>query len=96
MPSAIIRSFVLIFCIENSLHWVLDVTFHEDSSRIRCGDAAENIGLLRRLGVNLLKGEPSGGSLNMKRYKAAMDNSFMLKILEASVSDVRCAIRPQQ
>jgi predicted transposase YbfD/YdcC len=56
--------------IENSLHWVLDVTFNEDASRIRQKYAAENLGLLRRLSVCLLKREPSGQSLKMKRYKA--------------------------
>ncbi len=84
--------------VENSLHWggvsageaspaeppLLDVTFNEDASRIRSGHAPENIGLLRRLSVNLLKREPSKLSLAMKRYKAGMDNDFMLKILAAS------------
>lgn len=70
--------------IENSLHWVLDVTFNEDASRIRKGNAPENLGLLRRLSVNLLKREPSKLSLLMKRYKAGMDNDFLLKILAAS------------
>lgn len=70
--------------IENSLHWVLDVTFNEDASRIRQGYAPENLGLLRRLSVNLLKREPSRLSLKMKRYKAGMDNDFLLKILAAS------------
>lgn len=70
--------------IENSLHWVLDVTFNEDASRIRQGNAAENMALLRRLSVSLLKREPSRMSLKMKRYTAALDNGFLLKILAAS------------
>lgn len=70
--------------VENSLHWVLDVTFNEDASRIRQGQAPENLGILRRLSVNLLKREPSKLSLAMKRYKAGMDNEFLLKILAAS------------
>ncbi|WP_410253249.1 ISAs1 family transposase [Sodalinema sp.] len=70
--------------VENSLHWVLDVTFNEDASRIRQGYAAQNFSLIRRLSVNLLKREPSKLSLKMKRYTAAMDNDFMLKILAAS------------
>jgi predicted transposase YbfD/YdcC len=73
--------------IENSLHWVLDVTFNEDASRIRLGYGAENLGLLRRLSVNLLKREPSKMSLKMKRYKAGMNNDFMVKILAASAVD---------
>lgn len=74
--------------IENSLHWVVDVTFNEDASRVRQGHAAENLGLLRRLSVNLLKREPSKQSLKMKRYKAGMDNNFLLKILAASAAAI--------
>jgi len=73
--------------IENSLHWVLDVTFNEDASRVRRGHAPENLGLLRRLSVNLLKREPSKLSLKMKRYKAGMDNHFLLRILAASAPE---------
>ncbi|MGB8698996.1 MAG: ISAs1 family transposase [Thermosynechococcaceae cyanobacterium] len=72
--------------VENSLHWVLDVTFNEDASRVRTGYGPENLGLLRRLSVNLLRREPSKQSLNMKRYKAGLDNEFLLKIIEASVA----------
>ena len=72
--------------IENGLHWVLDVTFNEDASRIRQGYAAENLGLLRRLSVNLLKREPSRLSLKMKRYQAGLNNDFLLKILAASAA----------
>jgi predicted transposase YbfD/YdcC len=67
--------------IENSLHWVLDVTFREDRSRIRNGHGPENIGLLRRLSLNLLKREPSKQSITQKRYRASMDNDFVVKVL---------------
>ncbi len=70
--------------IENSLHWVLDVTFNEDTSRVRQGYAAETLGLLRRLCVNLLKRAPSRLSLKMKRYKAGLEDDFMISILQAS------------
>ena len=73
--------------VENSLHWVLDVTFNEDASRIRRGYASQNMALLRRLSVSLLKREPSKMSLAMKRYTAALDNDFLLKILAASVAE---------
>jgi len=68
--------------IENNLHWILDVTFSEDASRIRKDNSPENFALLRRLAVNLLKQETTfKGSLKMKRYKAAMDNNYLVKIL---------------
>jgi predicted transposase YbfD/YdcC len=73
--------------IENSLYWVLDVTFQEDQSRIRQGHGPENIGLLRRLSLNLLKREPSKQSLKQKRYRAAMDNDFLVKVLLANGAD---------
>ena len=72
--------------IENSLHWVLDVTFNEDASRVCQGHAAENLGLLRCLSINLPKREPSKQSLKMKRYKASMDNHFLMKILAAGAA----------
>ncbi|WP_445315814.1 ISAs1 family transposase [Microcoleus vaginatus] len=74
--------------IENSLHWVLDVTFNEDASRIRQGNAAQNLGLLRHLSISLLKQEPSKLSLKMKRYTAGMDNNFLLQILSAGLAEI--------
>jgi len=70
--------------IENQLHWCLDVVFDEDNSRIRQGHSARNISLMRRFTLNLLRQETSKTSLKMKRYKAAMDNDFLLKILADS------------
>jgi len=42
------------WAIENSLHWVLDMTFREDESRVRDKNARENVALLRRIALNLL------------------------------------------
>ncbi len=42
--------------IENSWHWVLDIGFREDESRIRAGNTAENVNVLRHIGTKLLSG----------------------------------------
>lgn len=70
--------------IENRLHWVLDVTSHEDASRIRHAHAAENFAVLRHLVLNLLQHHPSKRrSLKGKRLKAAWDTKFLLQVLQA-------------
>ena len=71
--------------VENQLHWCLDVVFKEDASRIRKAHAPRNMSLLRRLALNLLRHEPSKGSLAMKRYRAGLDDQFMLQILSANI-----------
>lgn len=71
--------------IENQLHWCLDVVFNEDASRIRTDHAPRNISLLRRLALNFLRQEPSKGSLAMKRYRAGLDDQFMLQILSLNI-----------
>jgi predicted transposase YbfD/YdcC len=68
--------------IENGLHWVLDVVFHEDQSRIREGHAGENLGLLRRVAVALLKRAPGKGTTPTKRLKAGWDDEFLLQVLQ--------------
>lgn len=67
--------------IENSLHWVLDVTFKEDHSRIRRGHGPANVALLRRLCVNLIKQHPSKDSIKTKRFRAALSREFLLELL---------------
>lgn len=72
--------------IENQLHWVLDVTFGEDASRIRTGHAPENMALLRRWSLNLLNQETSfKRSTRQKARRATMDQAYMLTVLEASI-----------
>jgi predicted transposase YbfD/YdcC len=68
--------------IENSVHWVLDVTFHEDQSRIREGYAAENFAVLRHIALNLLRQQTvKRKSIKGRRLKAAWDTDFLLQVL---------------
>lgn len=67
--------------IENRVHWVLDVTFHEDASRIRSGDAPQNMAVVRHIALNLLRKEPSAGSLKTKRFRAALNDDYLTQVL---------------
>ncbi len=68
--------------IENSLHWVLDVTFREDHSRIRKDNAPENMTILRRLALTLLKQEKTcKRGIRAKRLKASWLDSYLIKVL---------------
>jgi len=67
--------------IENSLHWVLDVTFREDDCRIRKGNSPENFAVLRHIALNLLKKEKSKISVKAKRLKSAWDNDYLAKVM---------------
>ena len=57
--------------VENSLHWVLDLTFREDEQRKRVRHAATNFSIVRKIGLNLLKKDTGKESLRSKRLKAA-------------------------
>ena len=67
--------------IENGLHWRLDVTFREDESRIRRGNAPHNPGVIRHVAMSLLKREPSKPSVRKKRLRAALNDRYRSKIL---------------
>jgi predicted transposase YbfD/YdcC len=70
--------------IENSLHWVLDVTFEEDRSRIRKGHGPENFALLRRLAIALIKRANLKGSIRRHRKTAGWSNDHLLTLLAAA------------
>ncbi len=68
--------------IENSCHWVLDMTFREDDCRIRTGDGAQNFAILRRIALNFIKQERSGkSSINIKRQRAGWSTAYLEKLL---------------
>jgi predicted transposase YbfD/YdcC len=68
--------------IENSLHWVLDVDFREDDSRVRQGYAAENFAVLRRVALNLIKREPTfRKSVKGRRLAASWSAEYLLRVL---------------
>ncbi len=69
--------------VENRLHWTLDVTFGEDNSRARSGNAAENVAALRRLALNMLKNETSKKKLSLrsKRLMAGWNGDYLKKVL---------------
>ncbi len=69
--------------IENNFHWVLDVTFHEDDCQIYRENAAENIAILRRIALNMLKKEGSKLSIRKKRMRAWMKTQFLEQVLQA-------------
>jgi predicted transposase YbfD/YdcC len=68
--------------IENRLHWVLDVTFHEDLCRVREGHAPENLAILRHFALNLIRQDRSvRGGVAVKRLRAALNETYLRSLL---------------
>jgi predicted transposase YbfD/YdcC len=68
--------------VENGLHWVLDVTFREDASRVRERNAARNLALLRKIALNLARADSSlKASLKGKRKYAGRDDAFTATLI---------------
>jgi predicted transposase YbfD/YdcC len=67
--------------IENTCHWVLDVTYREDESRIREEALRENFAWINRFTLSLLKQHPDRASLVMKRHSCGWNEKFLLEVL---------------
>lgn len=68
--------------IENSVHWLLDLVFREDESRVSVGKGAENLAVLRHIALNLLQQDCSSKqSLKQKRFRAALDPTYLQRLL---------------
>jgi predicted transposase YbfD/YdcC len=70
--------------IENRLHWCLDVTFNEDACRTRTDHAPENLNIVRKIVMNLLRLTPAKRSLRKKRLRACLNSSYLEEVLGAS------------
>jgi predicted transposase YbfD/YdcC len=81
-PAVLVRAIRRHWSVENALHWVLDVTFREDDSRVRNRTAARNFALLRKIALNLVARDRSTQtSLRGRRKKAAWNDGYMLQII---------------
>ncbi len=70
------------WAIENQLHWVLDVSFREDESRIRRDNAPDNFAVFRHVAINALRNEKTcKKGIKAKRFKAALQSDYAQKVL---------------
>ena len=70
--------------IENQLHWILDVGFYEDASQCCRGYSAENLAVIRHIGLNLLsRDKKTKVGVKAKRLKAGWNNNYLKTILAA-------------
>jgi predicted transposase YbfD/YdcC len=68
--------------IENSLHWILDTAFNEDQSRVRSGNAAENLSIIRKVALNMVKKAPRKKlSVNRFLYQASLNPNALKQII---------------
>src|SRR4051794_11526375 len=76
--------------IENAVHWVLDVTFREDDSRVRHRTAARNLALVRKIALNLIgRDRSSTDSVRARRKRAAWNDDYMFQILAGARSPLQ-------
>jgi hypothetical protein len=68
--------------LKNGLHWILDVTFREDDSRVRDRTAARNLAILRKIAINLIDRDRTPRiSIRVRRKQAAWNDEYMLSLL---------------
>ena len=70
--------------IETSLHWVLDVTFGEDLSRLRKGHGAKNMAIVRHLALNLVRQLQDNRSIKLRRKRAELNLDYLAQILQVT------------
>ena len=68
--------------VENGLHWVIDMAFREDESRIRTGNAPSNMAVLRHIALNIIRADTTRKvGIKISRHKAGWSTSYLEKLL---------------
>ena len=80
VATAVVRSH---WRIENSLHWGLDVVMRDDESRVRTGNAAANLGIVKHIAYNLIRRGKGKLSFRGKRKLASWDDEFLVSLIAA-------------
>jgi predicted transposase YbfD/YdcC len=71
------------WAVENSLHWVMDMTFRDDECRVRTQNAPANFAIIKHIAFNLIRRAPGKDSMRLKRKVAAWDDDFLATIIAA-------------
>ncbi len=71
------------WAIENSLHWVMDMTFRDDECRVRQDNAAANFTTIKHMAHNLTRRAPGKASIRARRKAAAWDDQYLVSLLAA-------------
>jgi predicted transposase YbfD/YdcC len=75
--------------VENQVHWVLDVVFADDASRVHIDHSAHNLAIIRHIVLNMLRQETTlKSSLRQKRLRAGWDDTYLLKVLQVDLDIV--------
>jgi predicted transposase YbfD/YdcC len=68
--------------IENSVHWVLDMCFNEDQSRLHKDNGAQNLAIIHHIALNLLRNEKTTkGGIKARRLQAGWNDDYLFKVL---------------
>lgn len=70
--------------VENRLHWVLDVVFHDDLARLRSGHGPENMAVVKHMAINLMRSTKATASLKVRRKKAAWNTGYLGDVLRGA------------
>jgi predicted transposase YbfD/YdcC len=70
--------------VENRLHWVLDVVFHDDLARLRSGHGPQNMAIVKHMAINLMRSTKASASLKVRRKKAAWNTTYLSQVLRGA------------